>query len=126
RTGAHVDGHPVVGRVRGLGPVAQLQRGERVVRGEPRRVRGAHQAPAPGRQTPSRAAASATAAATDGATRGSSGPGMIASGRNAPATTAAIASAAASFMPSVTRVAPASSAPRKNPGKASTLLIWLG
>ncbi len=37
-----------------------------------------------------------------------------------------MASAAASFMPSVIRIARASSAPRKMPGKASTLLIWFG
>jgi hypothetical protein len=34
--------------------------------------------------------------------------------------------AAASFMAGVMRRAPASRAPRKMPGKASTLLIWLG
>ena len=37
-----------------------------------------------------------------------------------------MASAAASFMFSVMVVAPASSAPRKMPGKHSTLLIWFG
>ena len=34
--------------------------------------------------------------------------------------------AAASFMPSVIAVARTSKAPRKMPGKASTLLIWFG
>ena len=38
----------------------------------------------------------------------------------------AMASAAATFMFSVIFRAPASSAPRKTPGKASTLLIWFG
>ena len=38
----------------------------------------------------------------------------------------AIARAAAIFMPSVMEWAWASSAPRKIPGKASTLLIWFG
>ena len=38
----------------------------------------------------------------------------------------AMASAAASFMLSVISVARASRAPRKMPGKASTLLIWFG
>ena len=42
------------------------------------------------------------------------------------ATTDRIASAAASFMPSVIRRAPASSAPLNTPGNASTLLIWFG
>ena len=38
----------------------------------------------------------------------------------------AIAEAAAIFIPSVMSVAEASKAPRKIPGKASTLLIWFG
>ncbi|CAB4874834.1 unannotated protein [freshwater metagenome] len=38
----------------------------------------------------------------------------------------AIAVAAAIFIVSVIRVARASSAPRKMPGKARTLLIWFG
>ncbi len=41
-------------------------------------------------------------------------------------TASAMAPAAASFMRSVMSVAPTSSAPRKMPGKASTLLIWFG
>ena len=41
-------------------------------------------------------------------------------------TRSASASAAASFMPSVIAVACTSKAPRKIPGNASTLLIWLG
>lgn len=41
-------------------------------------------------------------------------------------TTSASATAAASFISSVMLVAPASIAPRKTPGKASTLLIWFG
>ena len=41
-------------------------------------------------------------------------------------TTPAIASAAASIISTVTSVARASRRPRKTPGKASTLLIWLG
>ena len=75
------------------------------------------------RMTPSAIAAAATAADTAGATRGSSGLGTIASRLRSGRATSAIALAAASFMPSVIRVAPASSAPRKMPGNASTLLI---
>ena len=41
-------------------------------------------------------------------------------------TTSAIPFAAASFISSVIAGAPASSAPRKMPGKQSTLLIWFG
>ena len=52
---------------------------------------------------------------------------MTNEGRSSSAEThAAIARAAAIFMPSVMVVAWASSAPRKIPGKHSTLLIWLG
>ena len=47
-------------------------------------------------------------------------------GARSSATTAKIASAAASFIASVIRRAPASSAPRNTPGNASTLLIWFG
>ena len=50
---------------------------------------------------------------------------MWSSASSAP-TSPARASAAASFMPSVIAVACASKAPRKIPGKASTLLIWFG
>src|SRR4051794_24031887 len=78
------------------------------------------------RATPSRRAASATAAATVGPTRGSNGDGMIMSSRASSATIAASAWAAASFMPSVIAEARTSKAPRKIPGNASTLLIWLG
>src|SRR5690606_37368979 len=76
--------------------------------------------------TPSARAAAATASATAGATRSSNGLGTIRSGRNASPTTPAMASAAATFIPSVIRVARAASAPLNTPGKASTLLIWLG
>src|SRR5699024_10333833 len=71
-------------------------------------------------------AATSTAAVTAGATRGSSGEGMMRSGRSSSATTAAMARAAASFIDLVMRVAPAFSAPLKMPGNASTLLIWFG
>jgi hypothetical protein len=40
--------------------------------------------------------------------------------------TDAIACPAATFIPSVIPLARTSSAPRKTPGNASTLLIWLG
>ena len=50
---------------------------------------------------------------------------MWSAARSSP-TTEKIASAAATFIFSVIRRAPASSAPRKTPGKASTLLIWFG
>jgi hypothetical protein len=78
------------------------------------------------RATPSRRAAAATAAATAGANRSSNGLGTTQSSASSPATTEASASAAASFIPSVTALARTSRAPRKIPGKASTLLIWLG
>ena len=68
----------------------------------------------------------ATASATAGATRRSSGLGTTWPGARSSPTTAAIAPAAASFISSVIAVAPASMAPRNTPGKASTLLIWLG
>ena len=75
---------------------------------------------------PSRRAAAATAAATAGrdprVERARDDPVRDSSS----ATTAASASAAASFIPSVIEVARTASAPRKMPGNASTLLIWLG
>src|SRR5262249_14879991 len=70
-------------------------------------------------------AAVATALATAGPTRGSSGLGTMYSGARSSPTTAKIASAAATFIFSVILRAPASSAPRNTPGNASTLLIWL-
>ncbi len=63
---------------------------------------------------------------TAGATRGSNGEGITHSALSSSATTAASASAAASFMPSVMRDARTCRAPAKMPGKARTLLIWLG
>jgi hypothetical protein len=51
---------------------------------------------------------------------------MIRDGLSSSTTTPARASAAASFIDSVTREARTRSAPAKMPGKASTLLIWLG
>ena len=50
---------------------------------------------------------------------------MWSAARSSP-TTEKIASAAATFIFSVIRRAPASSAPRNTPGKANTLLIWFG
>ena len=71
------------------------------------------------------------AAATAGATRSTidrlNTDGTTKSGESsASETDSAMAMAAANFMPSVISVAFASSAPRKMPGKASTLLIWFG
>src|SRR5213078_5314859 len=120
RAGPHLHRGPLL-RCRRSIPLADHQTGERVVRVDRCRVRGAHQ-----RVTPSRTAAACTAAATAGATRGSRALGTIASGRSSSATTPAIAPAAATFMPWVIRVARAARAPRNTPGKASTLLIWLG
>src|SRR4029077_18643299 len=71
-------------------------------------------------------AAAATADATAGPTRGSSGLGTIRSGARSSLATEKMASAAATFIFSVIRRAPASSAPRNTPGNASTLLIWFG
>lgn len=51
---------------------------------------------------------------------------MTRSADSSPATTAASASAAASFIVSVMAEARTWRAPAKMPGKASTLLIWLG
>src|SRR5579875_3816449 len=67
-----------------------------------------------------------TAAATAVATRGSSGLGTIRSGASSSPTTEKIASAAATIIFWVILLAPASRAPRKTPGNASTLLIWFG
>ena len=79
------------------------------------------------RATPVLRAASATAAATAGTTRGSKGLGMMfSSDSSSSGMTAARAMAAAIFISSLMSLARTSSAPRKMPGKASTLLIWLG
>ena len=59
-------------------------------------------------------------------TRGSSTLGTMRSTARSSPTTEKIASAAATFIFSVMRRAPASSAPRNTPGNASTLLIWFG
>ncbi len=79
------------------------------------------------RATPSSCAARATAAATAGAT---SRLKTLGTTYSAPSSscgmTAASACAAATFIPSVIREARTSSAPRKTPGNASTLLIWFG
>ncbi len=80
--------------------------------------------PARAHRTDQISAAAATADATAGPTRGSSGLGTIRVRREVVAATAKIASAAATFILSVIRRAPASSAPRNTPGNASTLLIW--
>ena len=64
--------------------------------------------------------------ATAGPTRGSNGERDDMSSASSSPTRSASASAAASFMPSVIAVACTSKAPRKMPGNASTLLIWLG
>ena len=78
------------------------------------------------RATPSARAAAATASRTAPGTRGSNGEGMTRSSRRSSPTSSARAVAAATFIPSVIAVACTSKAPRKMPGKASTLLIWLG
>src|SRR5690606_15038919 len=70
-------------------------------------------------------AARRTALATVSATPGVNTLGMISSAVGSE-TMAAMASAAASFIASVICFAPESSAPRKIPGKARTLLIWFG
>jgi hypothetical protein len=52
--------------------------------------------------------------------------GTMSSGLRSGGIAPAIDFAAATFIPSVMAVARASSAPRKMPGKARTLLIWFG
>ena len=66
-----------------------------------------------------------TAAATASFTRGSKAAGMIYPAERSSPTRSARAFAAASFISSLMSLARASRAPRKMPGKASTLLIWL-
>jgi hypothetical protein len=67
------------------------------------------------------------AAATAGVTLGSKTLGTMTVGLSLSSpTTSAIARAAASAISSVNSSALTSSMPRKTPGKASTLLIWLG
>ena len=78
------------------------------------------------RATPSRARPRPRPPRRRRPTRGSNGAGTIRSSRRSSPTSAARASAAASFIPSVIAVAWTSNAPRKIPGKASTLLIWFG
>ena len=73
---------------------------------------------------PAAGASARTAAATVGTTRSSKTLGTISSAVGE-ATRSAMAQAAASFIASLTRVR-RSSAPRKTPGNASTLLIWFG
>ena len=80
-----------------------------------------------GRVTPSATAAAATAWATRYDTDLSNTDGMMNVSQSCSSVTdSAMAFAAASFMFSVMSVARASSAPRKMPGKAKTLLIWFG
>src|SRR5262249_49068456 len=77
--------------------------------------------------TPVDSAAAATAVATSGATSRLKTLGITYSGDSSSGlTTAAIASAAASFISSLIDEARTSSAPRKMPGNARTLLIWFG
>src|SRR5690606_27123309 len=102
------------------GPAKQQPTSNNVLAGRLLAVAGGRQA------TPESLAACATAAATAGPTRGSSALGTILSTASSSAATSAMASAAASFISSVIARAPASSAPRNTPGKASTLLIWFG
>ena len=91
----------------------------RVGRGEASCVRAARRRP--------RSAAAATAVATASATSRLNTLGITYSGpSSSSAITDAIAWPAATFMPSVIVLARTSSAPRKTPGKASTLLIWFG
>jgi len=72
-------------------------------------------------------AARATPSATAGATLLLKTLGMMYSSQSSlRLTQAASPRAAASFISSLTIRARASSKPRKNPGKQSTLLIWLG
>src|SRR4029453_2940593 len=125
--------------VGGLGGLVDVDRGRRVVpeedppqadaRGHDDHDRPEQEPPpqAHARATPSSVAAAATAAATSWTTVLSNTDGTTWSGRrSSDDTERAMASAAATFIPSVTVVALASSAPRKIPGKASTLLIWFG
>ena len=79
------------------------------------------------RATPVSRAACATAFATAGPTRGSNAAGMMYSAVSSSSPiNSASARAAASFISSLISLARTSNAPRKMPGKASTLLIWLG
>ena len=79
------------------------------------------------RAIPDSIAAAATASATAGATARLKTLGMMYSGpRSDSGITPAIARAAASFIASSMPRARTSSAPRKMPGNASTLLIWFG
>ena len=79
------------------------------------------------RATPVRTAASATAAATAGTTRGSNIDGVMYSSHSSVSVTMlARACAAASFISSFTRRARTSNKPLKNPGKPHELLIWFG
>ena len=79
------------------------------------------------RAIPDSIAAAATASATAGATLRLKTLGMMYSGpRSDSGITLAIARAAASFIASSMPRARTSSAPRKMPGNASTLLIWFG
>src|SRR5687767_9685184 len=79
------------------------------------------------RATPVFTAASLTAAATAGTTRGSNMDGVMYSSLSSfLLTMAASAWAAASFISSFTRRARTSSIPRKKPGKQHELLIWFG
>ena len=76
---------------------------------------------------PVSSAASYTAAATDSTTALLKTLGMTYSSCSSSSPiTPAMARAAARFIGSLIAVADAESAPRKMPGKASTLLIWLG
>src|ERR1700733_10425129 len=102
------------GRVTVLGTARGRQRNDQRQRDPPA---GSHSAVS---------AAAATAAATAGATRGSSGLGTMQSVAKSSTAMEKIASAAAIFISSLMLRAPASSAPRNTPGKASTLLIWFG
>ena len=79
------------------------------------------------RRTAMNTAAAATAAATALPTRGSKAFGMIYSALSSSSeTSSASACAAAIFISSLMSLARTSKTPRKMPGKASTLLIWLG
>ena len=77
--------------------------------------------------TPVSRAACATAAATAGATRSSNALGIIFSEFSSSSEIMlAIAFAAAIFIASLISRARTSNAPRKIPGNAKTLFIWLG
>ena len=79
------------------------------------------------RATPLSRAACATASATVRMTFLSNAIGMMYSAVSSSSETQdAIAFAAASFISSLMSLARTSSAPRKMPGNASTLLIWFG